>query len=297
MSMILPNYYVITKFANVPESRTEDKKTIPDYTTQAFIDEKSGGPRFDSRIYWELKSVKGDYMPMAIKQLATAVFLRFGNSLVNEGYLVVVRGSNFAFLEYFAYLDTEEKKCYLRTIPFNRKLSGETEQKNRPTYQGLSRYKFPDTQKDTYVLDAVDDKETVHNVLVWMRDNKPRDISRLIDSAGYFTGKPIRGLNSLPGSRVSSFISSGQAPVFPFKSPAAAVGDSNLALFPGPSSPKYSPGDITVKKRNQKGASTQSLEQEEGEDYLGTATYAGNNNIKVYTSSNSRSFSIMEVDE
>ncbi|KAL8915861.1 MAG: hypothetical protein Q9208_008818 [Pyrenodesmia sp. 3 TL-2023] len=182
MTAILTYYFTVTEgWTIVPESRTPDGK-IPDLIVEKY---ENG---FIPHIYVELKSKVSNYsMPKAIKQLATALNLQYGDGAINEGFLVVVRGSKIAFLEYFAYLDEDEKEQYCRTIPFNRPYSGSEipPQEKRPTYKGEAEYKFPDKTEDTYVLDVAKDHLKVHEIITWIKENKPRDLSSLISDEGY----------------------------------------------------------------------------------------------------------------
>ena len=181
MTALLSYYFPVTEnWTIVPVSRTPDKK-IPDLVVEKFIHNQ-----FVPHIYVELKSkVSNHSMPKAIKQLATAVFLQFVDGELNEGFLIVVRGSKIAFLEYIAYFDMGEQKHFCRTVPFNRQYPGVPVKQDRPTYQGEARYKFPDTTKDRYVLDVAKDDIKVHEVIYWIKDNKPRDLSAVIYEDGY----------------------------------------------------------------------------------------------------------------
>lgn len=272
MSSILYNYFPVTKFAIVPESRTSDKK-IPDFVVEEFLENSE----FRSRIYVELKSKVGKSIPKAIEQLATSVFLRFGDGPTNEGYLVVVRGSKIAFLEYFAYIDKDEKECFLRIIPFNRKIPNEVTQANRPAYKGESRYKYPDQCKDTYVLDVEKDSPKVHEVFLWMKNNKLRDISSLINDLGF--------IRSTPSSRVSSYYIPTTESLDPAQSPSTPSGSTNLALFPPPPPPE----EIRVKKTRK---------HDSMKDLFSKLQYDEEKRIvPLYFYPGTRSFSIMEVDE
>ena len=267
MTAILSYYFPVTEdWTIVPESRTPDKK-IPDLVVERCTDDG-----FAPHMYVELKSkVSSSSMPKAIQQLATAVFLQFGDGFLNEGFLVVVRGSKIAFLEYIAYLDMDEKKHFCRTIPFNRHYSGTLVQPDRPTYDGEARYKFPDVTKDTYVLDVEKDHLKVHEVISWVKLNKPRDLSGLISSAGYLY------------SPMTSRVTSAQGPhgIQPGRK-----------YTPGPSPvPRLFSGDeqILVKKTRDKQALSA--------DPLCPFELADGEKSILYSYPGSRSFSIREEDD
>lgn len=270
MTGICSHYFPVKEgWTIVPESRTPDGK-IPDLVVERWIHDA-----FVPKIYVELKSkVSSSSIPDAIKQLATALLLHFGDGDVNEGFLVVVRGTKIAFLEYIAYLDSEDDAHFCRTIPFNRLLSGIPKQPNRPTYKGETRYKFPDSRQDTYVLDVVKDHAKVHEVITWMKHNKPREIPDLIDSGGYgFTYMTSR-VNSAQGSK-------GIQPGRRYRP----------GLSPVP--PRYSDLEpIQVKKGDERTHSSQ--------DYLCDFDYLvreGTRKGVLYVYPGSRSFSIMEEDD
>ena len=282
MSSILICYFPITKYAIVPESRTPDRK-IPDFVIEEFLENRE----FRSRIYVELKSKVGKSIPEAIEQLAASVFLRFGEyGPTYEGYLIVVRGSKIAFLEYYAYFDLEEKSSFLRTIPFNRKIKGEAPQENRPTYSGEPLYKFPDQLRDTYVLDVEKDCSKVHEVFLWMKNNEVRKIDNLINDEGF--------IRSTPSSRASSYSFSTDSALFPpppprlldrVQSPSTLYRSTDSALSP----PPLSLENILVKKTDKKGDS--------GRELLSTVYDKESRPVEIYTYPGTRSFSFMELDE
>ena len=264
MTAILSYYFPVTEnWTIVPESRTTDKK-IPDLVVEKCIHNE-----FVPHIYVELKSKVSNYSkPKAVKQLATAVFLQFGDGQNNKGFLIVVRGSKIAFLEYIAYFDMGEKKHFCRTVPFNRQYSGVKD--DRPTYQGEARYKFPDTTKDTYVLDVAKDHIKVHEVIYWIKDNKPRDLSAVISEDGYHY------------SRIPSRVTSARGPNDVQLSRRYPSGPS-----PGP--PPFSGNEqIQVKKTKNK--------ETVWVDVLCPFEYEGGNSV-LYSFPGSRSFSMMEEDD
>lgn len=181
MSGILTHYFPIGEdWTVVPQYRTTNNK-IPDFTVENFLH-----GRFNSRIYVELKSTTGDSIPAAMIQLTGSVILRFGDGETNEGFLIVVKGTSIAFLEYFAYLDDGETSHFHRAIPFNRVLSGVNPGSDRPRYQGQDTPEFPDRLGGPYVLDVEKDKDTVHSVLKWIKCHPPRDLSNVVDDYGFF---------------------------------------------------------------------------------------------------------------
>ena len=140
----------------------------------------------------------------------------------------------------------------------------------RPTYQGEARYKFPDTTKDRYVLDVAKDHIKVHEVIYWIKHNKPRDLSAVISEDGYHY------------SRISSRVTSARGPNDVQLSRRYPSGPS-----PGP--PPFSGNEqIQVKKTRNK--------ETVWVDVLCPFEYEGGNSV-LYSFPGSRSFSMMEEDD
>lgn len=290
MTGICSHYFPVAEgWTIVPESRTPDKK-IPDLVVERLTYNK-----FVPHIYVELKSkVSSSSMPKAIKQLATAVFLQFGDGDVNEGFLVVVRGSKIAFLEYIAYFDQDEKKHYCRTIPFNRPYLRSPP--DRPTYKGEARYKFPDSTQDTYVLDVAVDDLKVHEVITWMKRNNARDIFDFVDNGGHRRSTMTSRVTSAQG------IHDGDYADFPMFSRVNSLQGSEglqqgVRNIAGPSPvPAILSGNLEVKKRGR-GKNTQHPDSDPlcAFQYMGEGGKAAEGVLYGY--SGYRSFSMMEEDD
>lgn len=203
----LRQIFTVRDWSIVPQyfSRSGD---FPDLVLETWTEKIDGTTVFVPKIFIELKSSTGDTIIKAMEQLKMAVAQEFGKNYRNKGYLIVVRGDEWLFMEYQFVLDTPQhntrtrlsRDVVLQTWPLDFPgLSHPEGKPRRPTQLP------PDARFDGYGHElSVKNKNEfnyIKNLLFWLSYTKgkcSRDLHK------------EQGLENLPSEISESVLASGE---------------------------------------------------------------------------------------
>lgn len=170
--------FTVRDWSIVPQYFSQSGK-FPDLVLETWTKNKDGKTVFVPKIFIEFKSTVGDPISKALEQAQEAVAKEYGSHYRNRGYLIVVTGYKWLFMEYQFVLDTPlhdtrgraSKEVMLQTWPLD--FPGLSQVKGKPsrpiklpTHPQLNGHGFELTVKDMVEFDYIKD------LLFWLFETK-----------------------------------------------------------------------------------------------------------------------------
>ncbi|KXS93446.1 hypothetical protein AC578_2253 [Pseudocercospora eumusae] len=170
--------FTVRNWSIVPQYFSQSGK-FPDLVLETWTKNKDGKTVFVPKIFIEFKSTVGDTVSKALKQAQDAVAKEYGGHYRNKGYLIVVAGYKWLFMEYQFVLDTPShdtrgrasKEVVLQTWPLD--FPGFPEVKGKPS-RPIELPTQPQLNGDGFELNVNKPVEFdyIKDLLVWLSETK-----------------------------------------------------------------------------------------------------------------------------
>ena len=175
--ILLPIFFPLGDWNLLPQYYT--KKGVPDIVMETYTKDKE---EFTKKIYIEFKGNHGDNVLSALKQVEKAVSTEQGENYLPQGFLIVVRGGKWLFMEYNFGVTPPGTKTEFTSYPLTATKKGfpHTGTPAFPILGGKLVEVWNNTKEhlENYILDFSKDLNIIVSILDWLSLSRGKNVRK-----------------------------------------------------------------------------------------------------------------------